>query len=111
MGNKGATVRLKPVRLQRVLVDLNTEARTWRTVEQAVAQLALDRGDRRGEEALGGEAVGALAARRPGGRCERGRRASTRRDPDRSVERAREVSGQPRPDRLGGRLAPDLREL
>ena len=49
--------RLEAVGLERVLVDLDPEAGTRGRVEHAVAELALDRGDRRGEEALGGEAV------------------------------------------------------
>ena len=57
------------MRLQRVLVDLDPEAGPGGRVEHPVAQLALDRGDRRGEEALGGEAVG-----EPGGRGPRRRR-------------------------------------
>ena len=54
------------MRLERRLVDLDAEAEAGRGVEEAVAQLALDRGDRRGEKALGGEAVGALAGGGPG---------------------------------------------
>ena len=52
-------VNLKPVGLERLLVDLDARGRARRgQVEHPAAQLALGRGDRRGEEALGGEAVG-----------------------------------------------------
>src|SRR4029077_20389988 len=50
--------RLEAVCLERVLVDLDAEPGPGGGVEHAVTQLALDRGDGRGEEPLGGEAMG-----------------------------------------------------
>jgi hypothetical protein len=46
------------VGVEGLLVDDDAEPGTGRGVEQVAAQLALDRCDRRGEEALGGKAVG-----------------------------------------------------
>ena len=51
------TRALEPVALQRLLVDLDPQARSLGQVQEAVAQLARDRGDRAGEQLLRGEAV------------------------------------------------------
>ena len=79
---------------QRSLVDLDAEAGPARRVQHAVAELALDRGDRRGEEALGGEPVGEAGFARPvlaASVCgDLGRGG----DPDRAVEGAGEVGGE-----------------
>ena len=58
----GTYAVLEPVGLERRLVDLDAEAGPGRRVEHPVAELALDRGDRRGEEALGREPVGEVEA-------------------------------------------------
>src|SRR5213592_2639366 len=76
---------LDPVRLQGRIVDLDSQAGAVRRVQHPIAQLALDRGDRRGEEPLGGEPVrqqgSAMAA------CIQGLRdLGACSDPDRAVE-------------------------
>jgi hypothetical protein len=62
-------------------------------VQEVAAKLAFRRGDRVGEQELGGEPVG-----QPGGRVLARQDlggVSGRRDPDRPVERAGEVDRQP----------------
>src|SRR5439155_24027415 len=95
--------------LQRALVDLDAQPRSAGQVQEIAAKLALRRGDRVGEQELGGEPMG-----QPGG-CALARQdlgaVSGRRDPDRPVEGAGEVDRQPRGDLQCGPKAADLGEL
>ena len=91
--------RLEPVGLQRRLVDLDAEARAGGRVEHVAAQLALGRGDRRGEEALGGEAVGEVGRRRRPPRSGSARPGPPRRFPPGRRARWRRRRGGPRRSR------------
>ena len=57
----GTYAVLEPVCLERGLVDLDAEPRPGRWVEHPAVELAADRGDGRGEQALGREPVGESA--------------------------------------------------
>ena len=85
MRRESRRTRLEPVGLERRLVDLDPEAGARGRVEHAASQLALDRGDGRGEEPLGGEAVGEAGRRHL---AQRLRDLRGRGDPDRAVEGA-----------------------
>ena len=85
---KVAKARSDPVGGKRLLVDLDAEAGPGGRVEHAVAELALDRGDRRGEEALRGEAVGQAGSLAPAACSQRLGDLGGGGDPDRTVERA-----------------------
>src|SRR4051794_37144093 len=86
-------VHLEAVRLQRLLVNLDAEPRPLRQVQHSLAQLALDRGDRRREKALRSEAVG--KAMNAGRRLiQRLSNLSRRGNPDRAIERTGDIGGQ-----------------
>ena len=108
VGSTGAE-RYPRRRGQGVLVDLDAEAGAVGQVEVAVAQLALARGDRLGEEALGRQAVGDAGV--VAVRAEHLRGVGGGGDAHWAVERAREVGGKDPRDLAGGAGTADLREL
>jgi hypothetical protein len=78
------------VRLQRCLVDLDAEAGPGGRMQHVAAQLALDRGDGRGEEPLGGQAVGQIEAVLRGTLASVAATCAATANPDRPVEGARQ---------------------
>ena len=87
--------RLKPMGVERLLVDLDAEARA-RGGDAACRRASTHStdGDGRGEETLGGEAVGEVEALRAVGVLQGLGDLRRGGDPDRPVERAGDVGGQ-----------------
>src|SRR5581483_4649158 len=96
--------RLEALAGEGPLVELDAEPGSLRRCELAPPEGALALGDRGAEEGLGREPVRDARVAAPAQRL-RGVRGGG--DPDRAVERAREVGGQGGGDREGGRDAAD----